>query len=82
MLLVTTVLVAGACLSLVAAFELIRNHSKQPALVQLTSDSFLFKTPTLKSLVSTFMKEQGASKGDIAVSEELMLCVYQFSTLL
>lgn len=30
------------------------------------SDNFLFKTPTLKSLVGTFMTEQGASKGDIS----------------
>lgn len=33
------------------------------------SDSFLFKTPTLKSLVGTFMTEQGAPKGDISEVE-------------
>ena len=66
MLLVAAVVVASMCLSMVA-FEMIHSHSDQTSLVQRVSDSFLFKTPTLKSLVGTFMTEQGASKNDISV---------------
>jgi hypothetical protein len=58
---------ATVCLSLVA-FELASHTSERSSLVQRMSDSFLFKTPTLKSLVGTFMTEQGASKADISVS--------------
>ncbi len=65
-MLVATVLVAATCLSLVA-FELAEKANERPSLVQRMSDNFLFKTPTLKSLVGTFMTEQGASKADISV---------------
>jgi hypothetical protein len=67
LLLLATAVVATACLSLVA-LELADHTSERSSLVQRMSDSFLFKTPTLKSLVGTFMTEQGASKADISVS--------------
>ena len=61
-----SLVVAAACLGLIIAGVMIQRQDT--SLEQRTSDSFLFKTPTLKSLVGTFMNEQGASKSDIAVS--------------
>jgi hypothetical protein len=70
LLLVGTVFVAVSCLSMVA-FGVAYSHNERSSLVQRMSDSFLFKTPTLKSLVGTFMTEQGAPKGDISVRSKL-----------
>ncbi len=61
-----SLLVAVMCISVVA-YELSSNIHTRHALIQRVSDKFLFKTPTLKSLVGTFMTEQGASKNDISV---------------
>ena len=69
MLLVGTVVIAVTCLSMVA-FEVVNARDEKLSLVQRMSDSFLFKTPTLKSLVGTFMTEQGAPKGDISVRSD------------